>query len=98
MTHPLPTSQLGSFSFFDYNSVLLSVILNIHLFNYLISTPKQVAMLAVMYDKDVDDGAKAKARRTFGMFHGLSMLSTFACMAVNVAFFHSATRAIGANW
>ena len=88
----------GSFSFFDYNSVLLSTILNIHLFNYLLSTPKQVSMLAVMYDEDADDGAKARARKTFGMFHGVSMLSTFACIAFNVAFFQSITCAIGAKW
>ena len=40
--------------------------MNIHLFNYLLSTPKQVSMLAVMYDEGADDGARAKARRTFG--------------------------------
>ena len=78
--------------------MLLCTILNIHLFNYLLSTPRQVSMLAVMYDEEADDGAKAKARKTFGMYHGVSMLSTFACIAFNVAFFHSATRAIGVNW
>ena len=88
----------GAFSFFDYNSVLLSTILNIHLFNYLLSTPKQVSMLAVMYDEGADDATKAKARKTFGMFHGVSMLSTFACIGFNVAFIHSVTSAIGGNW
>ena len=88
----------GSFSFFDFNSVMLGAILSIHLFNYLLSTPKQVAMLAVMYDEGADDGAKARARKTFGMFHGVSMLSTFACIALNAAFLRGLTRAIGGDW
>ncbi|TRY75891.1 hypothetical protein TCAL_16843 [Tigriopus californicus] len=44
--------------------------------------PKQISALAQMRDATNDDD-KARFRKTFGMFHGISMLVNFSAFAMN---------------
>jgi len=83
-----------SFSFSNYTAAVLGSILALNSFNYFLMFPKTTEWQTAMHDTNADDASRAKARKWFGAYHGISVLANFVCMAANVMFFHSATRGI----
>ena len=82
----------------DYKFLLLEVIVSLNSFNYFLAFPKQIPALVIMNDTSATDEAKTKARKTFGAFHGMSMLANFACMAANVLYVHAVSAALDSRW
>ena len=78
--------------------MILLAILGLNSFNQFLAFPKQIKALPIMNDSAASDEVKTKARKTFGAFHGMSMLANMASLGLCLAYFYQITAGLSEKW